>query len=222
MTAPGRTPGEPIQHLTKVIAKRRAQEPPAPCGRPLTNDVESGCREPVTEGDPLPHQEHPSTAARARDMHGLLCLAGCCARRTEEADLRCVARKVLRRGLGVTVLPDSLGAFEGVPRSGCWSSAACMSLDRPGWVRAALASWWPTISHARCPSDSVTSCTGPSAWVRDRLAYRLHQLDGVHPGEPSADAGDDGIAPSAARSTSTSCAASPSTTSGATASCTKH
>ena len=40
-----------------------------------------------------------------------------------------------------------------------------MSLDRPAWLSAALASSWRTTSHARCPSASVTSCTGPSAWT---------------------------------------------------------
>ena len=36
-------------------------------------------------------------------------------------------------------------------------------LGQRGWFSAALASSWPTTSHARCPSASVTSCTGPAA-----------------------------------------------------------
>ena len=45
------------------------------------------------------------------------------------------------------------------------ASAACMSLDSRGSFSAALASSWPTTSHAECPSASVTWCTGPAARI---------------------------------------------------------
>src|SRR5690349_6596186 len=41
--------------------------------------------------------------------------------------------------------------------------AACMSFESRGSASAALASSWPTTSHAACPSASVASCTGPAA-----------------------------------------------------------
>jgi hypothetical protein len=46
------------------------------------------------------------------------------------------------------------------------ASAACMSLDSRGSLSAARASAWRATSQARCPSGSVTSCTGPAARTR--------------------------------------------------------